>query len=108
MTQSLQVAFSLGLLTAEHVHGVTRKGNQVLTDKVFDILEKVASGEITLLDTPEETMAGLPAPPSELAAREPDAINNMRDQLAAEMAQLTRETMRAHREVAAELLRIMN
>ena len=108
MIQKLQVAFSLGLKTAEHIHGVTRKGNQVLTDKVFEILEKVASAEITLLDTPEETLAGLPAPPTELTAKELDAINNMRDQLAAEMAQLIRETMRADREVAAELLRIMN
>ncbi len=107
MNQNLQVAFTLGLMTAEHVHGVTRKGNQLLTDKVFEILEQVATGEMTLLDTPEETMAGLPAPPSELAAKESDAINNVREQLAAEMAQLTRQAMRDHREVAAELLRIM-
>ena len=107
MVPKLQIAFALGVMAAEHVHGLNRKRNQVLTDAIFRVLEQVASGELTLLDTPGEAIAGLPAPPPELAAKAPEAIKDLQERLAAWMPEMTRQAMRDQREVAAELLQLM-
>jgi hypothetical protein len=84
MNPKLQVAFFLGVMTAEHIHGIRRKGNQDLVDEIFRIVEKVANGDLTLLSTPEEIVANLPAPPPELAAKAPDEIKKRLDHLTAE------------------------
>ena len=107
MTAKLQVAFALGVMAAEHIHGTSRKRNQVLTDAIFRVLEQLASGELTLLDTPEETIADLPDLPPELAAKAPEAMHNFRTQMAAQMPEMIRQAMRDQREVAAELLKAM-
>ena len=107
MTMKLQVAFALGVMIAEHIHGTNRKRNQVLTDAIFKALQQLASGELTLLDTPEETIAGLPAPPLELAAQAPQAMRKFRTELAARMPEMIRQAMRDQREVATELLEAM-
>lgn len=107
MTMKLQVAFALGVMAAEHIHGTNRKHNQVLTDAIFRVLQQVASGELTLLDTPEETIADLPDPPPELAAQAPEAMHSFRMQMAAHMPEMIRHGMRDQREVAAELLKAM-
>ena len=107
MTMKLQVAFALGVMVAEHVHGTNRKRNQVLTDAIFKALQQLASGELTLLDTPEETIASLPAPPIELAARAPQAMRQFRTEMAARMPEMIRQAMRDQRDVAAELLKAM-
>lgn len=103
----LQVAFALGVMVAEHIHGTKRKRNQVLTDRIFKVLQQLASGELTLLDTPEETIASLPAPPLELAANAPEAMHQFRTEMAARMPEMIRQAMRDQREVAAELLTAM-
>ena len=105
MTPKLQIAFSLGLKVAEHVHGFDRKRNQAITDAMFKVLDQVAKGEITLLDTPEETIASLPAPPDDVTAKAPDALKKLQDQLQSQMPEMTRRAMRDHREVANELLK---
>ena len=107
MTVKLQVAFALGVMAAEHVHGTNRKHNQVLTDAILKVLQQLAIGELTLLDTPEETIADLPDPPPELAAKAPAAMNRFRAQMAARMPEMIRQAMRDQREVAAELLKVM-
>ena len=107
MTMKLQVAFVLGVMAAEDIHGTNRKRNQALTDSIFRVLQQLASGELTLLDTPEETIANLPAPPPELVAKAPAAMNKFRTQLAARMPEMIRQAMRDQREVAAELLKVM-
>lgn len=107
MTMKLQVAFALGVMVAEHIHGTKRKRNQVLTDRIFKVLQQLASGELTLLDTPEETIASLPAPPLELAANAPEAMHQFRTEMAARMPEMIRQAMRDQREVAAELLTAM-
>ena len=38
MTMKLQVAFALGVMIAEHIHGTNRKRDQVLTDAIFKAL----------------------------------------------------------------------
>ena len=107
MTMKLQVAFALGVMIAEHVHGASRKRNQVLTDAILKALQQLASGELTLLDTPEETIASLPAPPLELAAQASQAMRKFRTEMAARMPEMIRRAMRDQREVAAELLKAM-
>lgn len=107
MILKLQAAFSLGFLAAEHVHGVNHDGNQDFANAVFKILEKVANGELTLLNTPEETIAGLPPPPPDLAATSPDAIKKALEQLVLQVGERTRQAMRDQREVASELLKAM-
>ena len=107
MTMKLQVAFALGVMIAEHIHGTNRKRNQVLTDAIFKALQQLASGELTLLDTPEETIAALPAPPLELAAQAPQAMREFRTEMATRMPEMIRQAMRDQREVAAELLKAM-
>ncbi len=107
MTMKLQVAFALGVMIAEHIHSTNRKRNQVLTDAIFKALQQLASGELTLLDTPEETIANLPAPPLELAAQAPQAMRTFRTEMAARMPEMIRQAMRDQREVAAELLKAM-
>ena len=107
MTMKLQVAFALGVMVAEHVHGTNRKRNQVLTDAILKALQQLASGELTLLDTPEETIAALPAPPLELAAQAPQAMRQFRMEMAARMPEMIRQAMRDQRDVAAELLKAM-
>jgi hypothetical protein len=107
MTAKLQVAFALGVMTAEYVHGTNRKHNQVLTDAILQVLQQLAIGELTLLDTPEETIANLPKPPRELAAKAPEAMIRFRTQLATRMPEMIRQAMRDQREVAAELLKAM-
>jgi hypothetical protein len=106
MAPKLKVAFTLGMMIAKHVHGVSRSGNQAQTNAIFDALGRVASGEITLLDTPEETISGRPPPPPELAAKAPEAIKKLLEQLASKIPEATRQGMRDQREVAAELLKI--
>ena len=107
MTMKLQVAFALGVMVSEHIHGTNRKRNQVLTDAIFKTLQQLASGELTLLDTPEETIAGLPAPPLELVAQAPQAMRKFRAEMATRMPEMIRQAMRDQREVAAELLKAM-
>ncbi|MBC7816905.1 MAG: hypothetical protein IAG10_08470 [Planctomycetaceae bacterium] len=107
MTTKIQVAFALGVMAAEHIHGTNRKLNQVRTDAIFRVLEQLATGELTLLDTPEETIADLPAPSPELAAKAPEAVSHFRTQMAARMPAMIRQAMRDQREVAAELLKAM-
>ncbi len=107
MTMKLQVAFALGVMVAEHIHGTNRKRDQVLTDAIFKTLQQLASGELTLLDTPEETIAALPAPPLELAAQAPQAMREFRTEMVARMPEMIRQAMRDQREVAAELLKAM-
>ncbi len=67
----------------------------------------MASGERTLVNTPEETIDDLPNPPPQLAAKAPEAIKQLHEQLAAQMPEMIRRAMRDHREVAAELLEAM-
>ena len=55
--------FSFGLKVAEHVHGVRRGGNDNTNEELFKVIRAVAAGELTLLGTPEETIASLPKPP---------------------------------------------
>ena len=105
MVSDIHTAFALGLAAAEHVHGVTRKRNQALTDAIFRILEQVARGELTLIDTPGETLASLPAPPPGLMAKAPETLKEMQKRLAAEMPGLIRQAMRDHQRVAVELLK---
>lgn len=107
MTAKLQVAFALGVMAAEHVHGTSRKHNQVLTNAILRVLQQLAIGELTLLDTPEETIADLPDPTPELAARAPEAMHRFRTQMAARMPEMIRQAMRDQREVAGELLKVM-
>ena len=107
MTTTLQVAFAVGVMAAEHVHGTNRKRNQVLTDAILRVLRQLAIGELTLLDTPEETIADLAAPPPELTAKAPAAMRSFRTQMMAEMPEMIRQGMRDQREVAAELLMAM-
>ncbi len=107
MTMKLQVAFALSVMIAEHVHGASRKRNQVLTDAILKALQQLANGELTLLDTPEETIAVLPAPPLELAAQAPQAMRRFRTEMAARMPEMIRQAMRDQRKVAAELLKAM-
>jgi hypothetical protein len=107
MTAKLHTAFALGVRAAEHVHGVDRKRNQAATDAIFRILDKVASGELTLIDTPEETIGNLPEPPPNLAAKASGQIKKLQDQLATGMPEAIRQAMHNDREVAAELLKTM-
>ena len=107
MDLRLQTAFVLGLMAAERVHGVSRRGNQILTDAVFTILRQVANGELTLLDTPEETIAGLPPPPPELAAIGSEAVRAAQEAAARQVREQTHQAMRNQRQMAAELLRSM-
>ena len=83
MNPNLQIAFILGVMIAEHAHGINRKENQNLTDEIFRILEKVAGGNLTLINTPEENIASLPGPSPELAAKAPEAVKKLLDQAAA-------------------------
>lgn len=107
MTAKVQVAFALGVMVAERIHGTTRKRNQVLTDAILRVLQQLASGELTLLDTPEETIADLPAPPVELTAKAPEAMHKFRMEMASRMPEMIRQAMREQREVAGELLKAM-
>lgn len=107
MISKLQVAFVLGFKTAQQVHGVSQPGKQTLTDAVFRILEQVASGQFTLIHTPEEIIADLPDPPPDLAAESPETVKKLQEDLAARMPEMIRQAMRDQREVAAELLKVM-
>ena len=79
----------------------------VKSELIFKALQQLASGELTLLDTPEETIAGLPAPPLELAAQAPQAMREFRTEMVARMPEMIRQAMRDQREVAAELFEAM-
>lgn len=106
MASNLQVAFALGVIAAEYVHGVRRKGTDLsTTNAIFQTLEDVASGELTLLNTPEERIGNLPRPPVEPAAV--PGLAAMFNELAAKMPELTRQARMEHLEVAIELLREM-
>jgi hypothetical protein len=107
MAPKLPVAFALGVMAAEHVHGISRKGNQALTDAIFKTLQQVANGDLTLVNAPEETIAGFPAPMAELAANAPEMIKQLQERLAAQVPEMTRQAMRDQRQVAAELLEAM-
>jgi hypothetical protein len=103
MPSKLHAAFVLGVMAAEYVHGIRRKGDQVLTDAIFDTLRGVATGDMTLINTPEETNATLPGSPAEIAGL--SEVDVMLHGLAAEMPGLIRQAMRDQRQVAAELLK---
>ncbi len=62
-SEVIKAFFSLGLKVAEHVHGVRRDGDDPKTDAIFETLKSIASGDLSLLDTPEEMIAKLPTPP---------------------------------------------
>lgn len=55
--------FVLGIMVAEHAHGIRRTGDDGKTDAIYETLRLVANGDLTLLNTPEELIASLPTPP---------------------------------------------
>lgn len=60
ISELAKTCFILGIRVAENVHGIRRKPNDPTQDAIFDTLKAVASGEITVIDTPEEVAAKLP------------------------------------------------
>jgi hypothetical protein len=58
--------FTFGIRVAEHIHGVRRSGEDAIpkTDAIFDAVREIASGDLTLLGTPEEIIAQMPKPPA--------------------------------------------
>lgn len=61
----LKTCFILGVMVAEHVHGIRRMPKDITTDALFDVLKEIAAGNMTLIDTPEEAVSKLPEPPAE-------------------------------------------
>ena len=69
VNRNYHVAFSLGVKAAEIVYGVNRNGKEMeVTDSLWKLVQQIAEGDVTLLDTPEESLAAMPPLPAELAA----------------------------------------
>jgi hypothetical protein len=78
----LRAAFAFGLAVAEHAHGIQGGANDS-SDRVLSVVRRVAAGDLTLLDTPEEVAAGAGVP-DEAKALLRDLVRDM---------QLTQQTM---------------
>lgn len=54
-------AFMFGVHVAEYIHGITRKPfkEDDTTDRVFDALQAIANGDVTLSNSTTEVAAGL-------------------------------------------------
>ena len=98
------VAFGLGILVAEHAHGVSRRFSGPMSEKMLKILEEVAKGELTLLDTPAETIPDLPPVPEHLAKNAPKAAAKVREFAEAQFRMMHAKAIKDHRIVAAEIL----
>ncbi len=69
MNKNYHVAFQLGVKAAEMVYSVSRTGKEMeITDALWKLVDQIAGGELTLLDTPEESLAAMPSLPPALAA----------------------------------------
>jgi hypothetical protein len=62
----IESIFTFGIRIAEHIHGVRRSGEDAIakTDAIFAAVREIASGDLTLLGTPEEIIAEMPKPPA--------------------------------------------
>lgn len=60
--EHMATSFFLGIKVAEHVHKIRRTLEDKMHDKIFETLQAIAEGELTLMNTPEEEIAGLPEP----------------------------------------------
>jgi hypothetical protein len=97
----IHTAFLLGVMTAEHVHGVSR--NMQLANEIYRVLEDVADGNLTLHNTPEETSANLPPEVIKMREKMPEEIKQLADQLVSVGLRLD---MRNQREVAVDLVAV--
>ena len=104
MDTKTYIAFTLGLLVAEHVHGLRRPGGDDTARRRFEAtLEAVARGDLTLLDTPEEMLAHQPVPP-DIAEQAPELADQLRAALQSHVHLLHRNAARDHRAVAEDIL----
>ena len=87
--EPLEQAFHLGRRVAEHVHGIRTSYRDGSAERVRETLEAIARGDLTLVDTPEESAADMQAP------------DEIRDQLAAAL----RVIRNIQRRTADDLLR---
>ena len=77
-TDDLEAAFRFGFSLAEYLFGIKRNFRDDVSDRILDTLEKIASGELTLIDTPEEKIAELPGLPESLKKSIPGHLRNAR------------------------------
>jgi hypothetical protein len=71
----------LGIHVAEYVHGIREKADAArdASDKILSTLQEILSGELTLIDTPEETIAKAPpGMPESFKQRLPEMLNESR------------------------------
>lgn len=81
MSDSVQRAFMLGIHVAEYVHGIRQSNNdaRITSDKILATLRQIEAGELTLIDTPEETVAKAPpGMPETFKQRLPEMLNDCR------------------------------
>lgn len=62
LNEQLAQAFHLGRRVAEHVHGIRTNYRDGSMERVLETLEAIARGDLTLVDTPEESAADMQAP----------------------------------------------
>lgn len=107
MEDRIQLAFAVGILVAEQVHGVKREGNGP-SKAMFDLLQQVADGDVTLLDTPEELVSDKFQPPAELMEKAPAAMDKMRERFAEIIRKNYGTTIENHKIMARQILDILN
>lgn len=81
MDDAIERAFMLGIRVAEHVYGVAQNADVArdASNKILATLEQIDAGELTLIDTPEETEAKAPpGMPESLKQRLPAILNESR------------------------------
>jgi hypothetical protein len=74
MGDELEASFMLGLKVSEYLYNI-----QVDSDKVLTILEDIVNGNLTLVDTPADTISKFPAGmPESVKNRLPEMLHASR------------------------------
>lgn len=107
MPSDIQTAFVLGLMVSDSIHGNGTRSSGEISDAVYGLLEQIASGEITMMNTLEEFMAKAPKPPAELLEKRPDLVKAKFDQMAQMYAAQVGGVIRKQREMAATVLHVL-
>lgn len=107
METKLSAAFSLGAHIALQVHGIERKQHAEKTEEVFARLQDVATGEVTILDSPKELLSAFPTPPADLLEKHPEYFRDLHAKYESAISANFGRAIALHRTVAAEILQEM-